>query len=56
MHHEQEAPGWEARTAAIEGCLLLQNLRAPLANLIFCRKRHEAATTRACISGGDRVH
>jgi hypothetical protein len=33
---EQEAPAWEARTAAIEGCLLLQDLRAPLANLIFC--------------------
>ena len=33
---EQETPGWQARTAAIEGCLLLQDLRAPLANLIFC--------------------
>ena len=34
--HEQEAPGWEASPVAIEGCVLLLDLRAPLAQLLFC--------------------
>ena len=33
---EQPRPDWEASTSALEGCLLLQDLQAPLAQLIFC--------------------
>ena len=33
---EQPRPDWEVSTSALEGCLLLQDLQAPLAQLIFC--------------------
>ena len=33
---DQEDPGWTAHTVAIEGSLLLQDLRAPLHNALFC--------------------
>ena len=33
---EQDEPTWAAQTVAIEGSLLLQDLRAPLHNALFC--------------------
>ena len=33
---DQAAPDWPAQTVAIEGSLLLQDLRAPLHNALFC--------------------
>ena len=33
---EQASPEWVHRTVAIEGSLLLQDLRAPLHNALFC--------------------
>lgn len=33
---EQPSPAWTGQTVAIEGSLLLQDLRAPLHNALFC--------------------
>mmetsp|Transcript_33615 Transcript_33615/g.66931 ORF Transcript_33615/g.66931 Transcript_33615/m.66931 type:complete len:115 (-) Transcript_33615:229-573(-) len=33
---EQTTPTWAAQTVAIEGSLLLQDLRAPVHNILFC--------------------
>lgn len=38
---EQTSPTWTRHTVAIEGSLLLQDLRAPLHNALFCNWFHE---------------